>query len=236
VARDLFGGRVIERPFAVRPQALWGPSEATLNTYAHSFCGMSLQYLLFWGMDSGLLLLRERRQGIWRRLRTTPVTLATLLTGKALATTLVALAQIAVTFTFGWLVFGVSIGSWPGFVVLAIAVAILSATTGLVVAGLGGNENRARSVAILTILTVSMIGGLWLPAFLLPGWVQNVALLLPTTWAARGLEGVTWQGLGWDGAWPCALVVLGYSGLFLLMAVWCFGRVESRSLAHGGAP
>jgi ABC-2 type transport system permease protein len=235
-ARELLG-RAAERPFVVRAQALRGPSEATVNTYAHSFCGMSLQYLLFWGMDSGLLLLRERRRGIWRRLRSAPVGLGTLLAGKALATALVALAQIAVTFAFAWLVFGVTIdGSLPGFVVLAIAAALLSAATGLVVAAVGGNENRARSVAILTILTASMLGGLWLPAFLLPAWVQNVALLLPITWAARGLEGVTWQGLGWAGAWPCALVVLGYSAAFLLLALWCFSRAESRSLAQGGAP
>ena len=51
---------------------------------------MTLQYLLFWGMDSGLLLLRERRLGIWRRLRAAPVSRLTLLAGRALATALVA--------------------------------------------------------------------------------------------------------------------------------------------------
>jgi len=219
----------LERPFTVRRESLTGPGESAIDVFAHSFCGMSLQYLLFWGMDSGLLLLRERKRGIWKRLRTAPVGLGTLLAGKALATGLVALAQIAVTFAFGWLVFGVTIGSLPGFVVLAVAAAGLSAATGLVVAALGGNEGRARSVAILTILTVSMLGGLWLPLFLLPDWVQRAAFLLPTTWAARGLEGVTWQGMTWDGAWPCAVVVLGYAAAFLLVAVWCFRRAEARA-------
>ena len=226
-ARELLGKQEIERPFSVRPEAITGPVEH-LDTYAHSFCGMSLQYLMFWGMDSGLLLLRERRQGIWRRLRTAPVGMGTILAGKALATAIVALAQILVTFTFGWLVFGVTIGSPIGFVLLAISAAVLSAATGLVVAALGGNENRARSVAILAILSVSMLGGLWLPAFLLPRWVQDVGLLFPTTWAARGLEGVTWQGMEWTGALPCALIVLAYSGVFLLLAVWGFSRSDSR--------
>jgi ABC-2 type transport system permease protein len=195
---------------------------------------MTLQYLLFWGMDSGLLLLRERRQGIWRRLRAAPVTRTTLLAGKALATALVALAQIGVTFGVGRLAFGVTVtGSAAGFCALALAAALLSAATGLLVAALGGSEGRARSLAVLAILTLSLLGGLWLPPFLLPAWVQRAALALPTTWAARGLEGVTWQGMGTGPALHCAAAVLGFSALFLLVALWGLARSEGRTAAGG---
>jgi ABC-2 type transport system permease protein len=213
--------RAIERPFTVQRSSIPAGGALSVNAYSHSFCGMTLQYLLFWGMDSGLLLLRERRQGIWRRLRASPVTHLTLLAGKVLATALVALAQIAVTFGFGAVFFGVMVtGSVAGFVLMALSAALLSAATGLLVAALGGNEGRARSVAILAILTLSLLGGLWLPAFLLPAWVQRLAQFLPTTWAARGLEGVTWQGLDLAGAWPCAAALAGFSAIFLTVAWW----------------
>jgi ABC-2 type transport system permease protein len=224
-----------ERPFAVERTVVAGPGGVALNTYSHSFCGMTLQYLLFWGMDSGLLLLRERRQGIWKRMRVAPVPLWTLLSGKALATALVALLQIAVGFGFGAAVFGVRVtGSAPGFVALALAAALLSAATGLVVAALGGTESRARSVSILAILTLSMLGGLWLPSFLLPGWVQRASLALPTAWAARGLSGVTWQGMGTAAALRCAAVVAGSGVTFLALAVWGFSRSEARAVREGG--
>jgi ABC-2 type transport system permease protein len=210
-----------ERPFQVEREAVPSGGALAAHAYSHSFCGMTLQYLLFWGMDSGLLLLRERRQGIWRRLRVAPLTRSTLLAGKALATALIALAQVALTFLFGALVFGVRIeGSVLGFGVVALALSILSASTGLLVAGLGGSEARARSVAILAILTLSLLGGLWLPSFLLPRWAQRLSLALPTTWAARGLEGVTWQGMDLAGALRCAGVVLGFSLVFLAVAWW----------------
>jgi len=224
-----------QRPFAVKRTALSGPIPETINSYSHSFCGMSLQYLLFWGVDSGLLLLRERRQGIWRRLRTAPVSLAVLLGGKVLATALVALLQIAVTFTFGFFVFGVSVnGSLVGFGCMALTAALLSAATGLLVAGLGGNEARARSIAILVILTLSMLGGLWLPSFLLPGWVQQLALALPTTWAVRGLEGVAWQGMRLGPALTCAGILLGFCVTFLIVAWYCFAGSEVRPTHEGG--
>ena len=60
----------------------------------------------------------------------------------------------------------------------------------------------------------------------LPEWAQRLALALPTTWAARGLEGVTWQGMGFAGAWPCALALVGYSVGFLAVAWWRIVRTE----------
>lgn len=228
------GHESMERPFTVERRAEPAGGALAANAYSHSFCGMTLQYLLFWGMDSGLLLLRERRQGIWRRLRAAPVSRLTILVGKGLATALVALAQIAVTFGFGAAVFGVSItGSLAGFALLALAAALLSAATGLLVAALGGTESRARSVAILAILTLSLLGGLWLPGFLLPDWVQRLALALPTTWAARGLEGVTWQGMDLAGAWPCALALVAFSVAFLGVAWWRLSWADGREAVTG---
>jgi ABC-2 type transport system permease protein len=221
----------LQRPLDVERAAVSSSGELysgeVIDSYSHSFCGMTLQYLLFWGMDSGLLLLRERRLGIWRRLRAAPVSPGTLLAGRALFTALVALAQVFVTLGFGMVVFGVRLtGSPVGLALLAVAAAALSAATGLVVAALGGTEGRARSVAILVILMLSLLGGLWLPSFLLPQWLQRAALALPTTWAARGLEGVTWQGMGIAPACRCAAVVFALSAAFLALAWFRFTRSE----------
>ncbi len=225
----------LERPFAVERTTMTGGHPGVINSYSHSFCGMTLQYLLFWGMDSGLLLLRERRRGTWRRVRAAPVALATVVAGKVLATALVALAQIAVTFAFGRLVFGVTVeGSAVGFATLALAAALLSAASGLLVAALGANEERARSLAVLAILTLSMLGGLWLPSFLLPGWVRRLALAVPTTWAVRGFEGVTWQGMGFVPALQCAGITLGFSVIFLVAACRILARSEVRLTRAGG--
>jgi ABC-2 type transport system permease protein len=190
------------------------------NAYSHSFSGMTLQYLLFWGMESGLLLLRDRQRSLWLRTRAAPVSLSSILLGKALSTAAIAFLQVLVTFAFGHLAFGVTVtGSFVGFLLLAVSVSALAAATGLLVAAVGGTEARARSVSILLILGVSMLGGLWLPSFVLPGWARDLALSLPTTWAMRGFDGVTWQGGGlWDSLTSTAAVV-GFAALFLAVAV-----------------
>jgi ABC-2 type transport system permease protein len=127
--------------------------------------------------------------------------------------------QVLVTFGVGYVVFGVTVeGSVIGFVLLAVAACGLAAATGLLVAALGGTEPRARSVSVLVILGVSMLGGLWVPAFVLPAWVRNVSYALPTTWAMRGLETVTWQGGGFFAALPSAAAVAGFALALLALA------------------
>ncbi|MDB5305925.1 MAG: transporter permease [Gemmataceae bacterium] len=230
------GGDAFAPPFRTEAAPVTGPGRAHFNAYTHSFCGMTLQYLLFWGMESGLLFLRERQRGTWVRMRAAPVPLGAVLLGKMLATAGIALLMVLVTFGFGRVAFGVTVtGSWPGFVLLALAASGLAAATGLLVAAVGGTEARARSVSILVILGVSMVGGLWLPAFLLPGWVRDLALSLPTTWAMRGLDGVTWQGWGFAAALPSVAAVAGFAAVFLAVAVARLVAADRRG-RRGGCP
>ena len=202
---------------------------AGFNSYSHSFNGMTLQYLLFWGMESGLLLLRDRQRSVWLRLRAAPVPLSCVLLGKALSTAAIAFLMVLTTFAFGHLAFGVTItGSVVGFLLLAVVASGLAAATGLMVAAVGGTEARARSVCILVILGVSMLGGLWLPSFVLPGWARDLALSLPTTWAMKGLDGVTWQGRELVGSLPSVSVVAGFTAVFLAVGVARLVSSEAR--------
>ena len=237
VAHEAFGATESESapPFKVDAVAVSPHAGGPFNSYSHSFCGMTLQYLLFWGMESGLLLLRERRRSVWTRVRAAAVPLSCVLAGKALATGFLALLQVAVTFGVGYLAFGVTIdGSVIGFALLAVAACGLAAATGLLVAALGGTESRARSVSILLILGVSMLGGLWVPGFLLPAWARDVSLALPTTWAMRGLEAVTWQGAGLRAALPSVAAVAGFALALLAVAALRLKFVE-RAVREGRA-
>lgn len=231
LAREKYGAwaeaSLQQTPVKIERAAVGGMQ--SFNAHSHSFSGMALQYLLFWGMESGLLFLRERQRGVWARLQASPVPLEVIVLGKAAATAVIAALQVLALFAVGWLVFGVAVaGSVVGFVLLVLAISGLSAATGLLVASVGGNETRARSLCILVILSASMLGGLWLPTFLLPNWVRDLALVLPTSWAMRGLEAVTWQGLSWSEVWPSIGAVSVFSGVFFLLAVRQLQRQERK--------
>jgi ABC-2 type transport system permease protein len=226
---DAVADAALAPPFKAEPAAVTGAAHARFSAYTHSFSGMTLQYLLFWGMESGLLLLRERQRGTWDRVRAAPVPLWAVLAGKGLATAGIGLLIVLATFAAGWAAFGVSIdGSAAGFALVALAACGLAAAGGLLVAAVGGTEARARGVSILVVLGVAMVGGLWLPAFLLPGWLRDAALALPTTWAMRGFDAATWQGRGLADVLPAAGVVAASAAACLAVAVGWISRTEAR--------
>ncbi len=225
-----FKSKSVDRPFQVQHSLMPSSTNIAAHAYSHAFCGMTLQYLLFWGMDGGLLLLRERKRGIWHRMRAAPLGLGTLFIAKLLSISGIALLQIATTFSFGRLFFGVEIqGGVLAFGIMALSVALLAGSIGLLVAAIGGTESRARSLSIVTILALSMLGGMWMPSFMLPKWAQDLSHALPTTWASKGFASAVWRGHGINEVLPCAGVVLGTSIAFVVVAFWRFRCSETRS-------
>jgi len=193
------------------------------NSYAHSFAGMSVQFILFMSIDAGVTLLLMRQQGVWRRLRAAPLSRFVLLGSRVVGTTLIALLILTPVYLAAMLIFGVRIsGSVAGFAAVALAFAILAATTGLMIAGVGRSVGATRGLSIFAALILVMLGGAWVPAFLFPEWLQNVSEFVPTRWAVDGFDAMTWRGLPFHAALLPVAVMLGWSVLFALIAVWRF--------------
>ena len=207
-------------PFTLKEEPVTARTGVTYNSYAHSFAGMAIQFLLFVAIDFGIALLLERQGGLWKRLRSAPLSRSSLLLGKAAAGALIGLVSVGATFAFGIVVLGVRIeGSVAGFVLLLFASALMASSFGLLLAALGRTPGATRGLAILAVLLLVMLGGGWVPAFVFPEWLRTVTLVLPTRWAIDGLDAVTWRGAGLvSGALPAAAVLLGYAAAFLLVA------------------
>ncbi|MEO8136991.1 MAG: ABC-2 transporter permease [Betaproteobacteria bacterium] len=215
------GGLTI--PYTVRAEALTSGSGARYNGYAHSFAGMSVQFILFSGIDAGVLLLLLRERGLWARLRAAPLSKADLLLARVLATTVTSLFMLAAIYLAAVLAFGVRIeGSLPGFIGVAIAFCLLNACFGLLLAAIGRTPSAARGLAVMVTLVLVMVGGAWVPAFIFPQWLQQVSLVAPTRWAVDGLDAMTWRGLGLEAAIGPILVMLGSAIVCAALAVWRF--------------
>jgi ABC-2 type transport system permease protein len=221
ISRPNFIGTAASVPFSLDSIAVTtGPR---YNGYAHSFAGMSIQFILFMGIDAGVTLLLMRQEGMWRRLRAAPLSRGVLLGSRVVGTTLISMLILTVVYLVAGLVFGVRIaGSVPGFVMVAIAFSLLAATTGLMISALGRSVGATRGVAMFSVLILVMLGGAWVPSFLFPEWLQHVTEFVPTRWAVDGLDAMTWRGLPLQSALAPTAILVGWSVLFALIAVWRF--------------
>jgi len=212
--------RGLAMPYDVREQAVTAQAGVAYNGFAHAFAGMGVQFLLFACIDLAIGMLTERQLGLWKRLRAAPVSRAVLLSAKAISGATIALLSLGVTFAFGMAVFGIRVeGSWPGFLAVCVATALMASSFGLLIAAVGRTPGATRGVAILAVLLMVMLGGAWVPSFVFPAWLQKATLVIPARWAVDGLDATTWRGVDFMGALPAIAVLLGFAAVFGALAV-----------------
>ena len=211
---------VFSMPYTVHEEAVTARANVTYNAYAHSVAGMAIQFLLFAMANHGIEILTERQRGIWKRLRSAPVSRYLILAGKAASGALISLTSLFISFAFAMLVFGVRIeGSLVGFAAICVACSVMAATLGVLVATLGNSPATARGLTTFGILMMVMLGGAWVPMFLFPAWLQRVTFVIPIRWAIDGLDAMTWRGIGLSGAIAPTLMLLGFAAAFATIAV-----------------
>jgi ABC-2 type transport system permease protein len=220
-------GGGLSMPFTTRAVAATARTGLDYNSYAHSFAGMGVQFILMMGIEFGVALLLLRRQGLWQRLRAAPLSRSVLLGSRIASAALIALGLLAGIFTAGALLFGVRIeGSVAGFIGICLAFAVLTASFGLLIAALGKTPETTRGLAIFVTLLMVMLGGAWVPSFMFPEWLQTASLAMPTRWAVDGFDAVTWRGQGFAAALGPIGVMLAFSAAFSALAIWRFDWTE----------
>jgi ABC-2 type transport system permease protein len=222
------GGPALGVPYETREEPMTSGAGVVYNSYAHSFAGMGVQFVLFAAIDLGIGILLERQRGLWKRLRSAPISRFQLLFGKLGSGALIGMLSLAVAFAFAIGVFGVRIhGSVAGFVGVALAYSIMAASFGIMLAAIGGTPGTTRGIAILASLVMVMLGGAWVPTFVFPPWLQQATLVVPTRWAVDGLDAMTWRGLGFAAALPPIAVMLGFTIVFGAIALRRFRWEEA---------
>ncbi|MBT9559669.1 MAG: ABC transporter permease [Myxococcales bacterium] len=187
------------------------------DTYAHNFAGMLCMFLLFFGIEQAKERIADRALGLDDRIHMSPGSALTVRFGQWIATALLACAISALVFGVAVLGFGVEVrGAWIGLFALVIGQAFFISAFSVALSDRCRSPRQASAIGTFFGLVASFLGGAWMPSFLLPDWVQDVAQVLPTHWATRGFAAVTWRGLGLQDAVVPALVLIGL-GLVLAL-------------------
>ena len=200
-----------------------GDSEASR---AHVFAGMGVQGVLFMAVNLAMNVMRERRTGVWRRVRTAPPSLAVQVLGRLLSGTVIGTISLSCVILAGLLT-GLRIhGSLVGLAAIVIASAAMASAIGLAIASFGKTEEQSRGLSVLFVLTMTMLSGAWFPSFLMPEWVQKVTLIVPARWAVDGLDGAIWRDVGLPTVLGASGVTLLFGVVFLAFALWRFRTLE----------
>lgn len=167
------------------------------NSAQHNVPAWALFAIFFIIVPLSINMVKEKTQGTFVRLRTNPVSYATVLGGKTIVYVGVCLIQFTLMLLVGVYLFP-AIGL-PGLDVsgrLAMLF-IVAAFSGLAAVGLGlllgtvaRTQEQSAPFGATFVVILAAIGGVWVPVFVMPKFMQLLSNISPMNWGLNGFYDV----------------------------------------------
>jgi ABC-2 type transport system permease protein len=155
-------------------------------------------------------LLREKEEGTFRRLLTSPMSRGSIIGGKMLA-------------YMGYAVFKMPLGQSPlALVLLTVALALASSSMGMMVGALCGTSKQAERLGQVLGFVLLALGGSIMPLFRSEGFIGILSRLTPNAWGIEAYMGLLASNWTLAQTLPNVLVLCAFAVVFFAVALWRF--------------
>ncbi|MFT7612533.1 MAG: ABC-2 type transport system permease protein [Parvicellaceae bacterium] len=190
-------------------------AELTPNSTQHNVPAWSIFAMFFMVISLGGNIVKERLSASFVRLQTIPASFSLVLIGKMFIYLVVALSQLAIIFLLGMYVFPLiglpALIIPPNFLGL-LTISVLSALTAISFAMLVGTyaktQEQANGFGAITVVILASIGGIWVPTFVMPSYLQTIGNISPLHWCLEGFYTLFLKGGDWHLLTPALLFLI----------------------------
>lgn len=165
------------------------------NAYDQTVPGIALMWAIGVFSFAVFMIDDERRLfRTWPRALTTPASRFGLLLGRFLASYFYVAVVITFLFTVGAVAFGMDMGD-PAALTLVLAIyAAVPAALGTLLAIAGIDRQLAFALGSIGMFVIGALSGALVPLYVLPGWIEQLALGSPLYWAKQAAQDVMIRG------------------------------------------
>ena len=195
-------------------QSLKRPTSTEQNVPGYTIFGV-----FFIVLTLASSFIQEKNDGTFQRILSAPLSKTALIMGKLLPYYLINLLQIGLMFAVGVFFFDLHLGIILALLLVSLAVSAAANGLGLLVAAIGKTEAQVNALAVLLAIILSALGGMMVPVFVMPGFMQTLSQFTPHAWALAGYHDVIIRGLGVKDVLGETAVLFGFAGLFFLVAL-----------------
>jgi ABC-type Na+ efflux pump permease subunit len=184
---------------------------------------LAVMFAFFLVLTVSWLFVAERRQGTLKRLLAAPVSRTQLLLGKWLPCFAVSVGQGVLLWGAGKLIFGMSWGPQPLWLLPVIVATSLAAMgLALFVAALARTEIQVAIYGTLLVVVLALIGGCMMgDRELMPEQVQWLSLFTPHAWSLDAYKELLSVNPNLDIVSQACGVLTAFGAGFVLLAWWC---------------
>lgn len=211
-----------ETKYASNQQSIVKP-----NTVQHNVPAWTIFAMFFIVIPLGTNLIREKDNGIERRLRIIPGSFQVNIFGKITAFMLVAMLQFAFMLSTGlwWLpMLGLPtlvIGSNAiALFITALTCAFAATAYGVCIGTFARTHEQAASFGSISVLIMAALGGIWVPSFVMPPIIRTLGSFSPLHWALQAFYDVFLREAQLNILWPNLLKLFIFGLALLLISKW----------------
>lgn len=183
--------------------------------------GTAIMMLLFSVSAVGKSLLDENESGVLKKLLQSPLHPFGILMGKMTAATIIAFFQLIVLFLYAHLAFGLDIlVNVPALLIMLFVTGIVCSAFGILLSSLVQTRRQADALGTILILFMSGIGGSMIPLYIMPVFMQKLAVISINYWSIQGFYDIFWRNTGLQGIADNVWMLLAFTtGILLISAV-----------------
>ena len=180
-------------PFSVANQQL---NRQSLSPFDYTFSGLLGFAIVGLGIFGPVNVFPElKKQGVLRRLSTTPLKVWQYFISTAVSQTIVGLVTMVIMFLVALSVFGLNMaGNYLELAVFLTLSIIAILGIGLALGGWAKNERQVAPLDNIVVFPMLFLSGTFFPRFVMPEWLQNVSEFLPLTPVIEGLRLIATEG------------------------------------------
>jgi len=107
--------------------------------------------------------------------------------------------------------------------VIAIAASLSAIGYGVAVGTIARTHQQAAIFASISVVILAAIGGIWVPIFIMPGYMREVSVISPMNWGLNGFYDILVRNAGLRQVIHYALYLVVFSAGCLLLAM-CYHK------------
>lgn len=167
------------------------------NSVQHNVPAWSLFAIFFIIVPLSINIVKEKSQGTFVRLRTNPVSYATVLGGKTVVYLIVCLIQFMLMLLVGVFVFpeiGLPAldvtGKLPLLFIVALFAGLAAIGLGLLLGTIARTQEQSAPFGATFVVILAAMGGVWVPVFIMPKFMQTLSHISPMNWGLNAFYDV----------------------------------------------
>ncbi len=183
-----------EAPVRVERSTIDGMATKPVDVLYPMFTAMAIMMVGIFAVGS--VIPSDKKTGILRRMRVTPLRNSQFIGGMVLAYIGISALVVVVMTAIAMLLFNMEMrGDWVSFGVLALLGSILMIAIGVMIGGWAKNTTQSDIYGQIIFIASLAFSGLWLPRAMMPEWLRDITAYLPLTPLIEGMERIVVEGM-----------------------------------------